>query len=60
MSGELKEIVDQLEADIEIIQQYERVMDEASWGYEEGVLLTGDQAKKIIEALKETDGKVNS
>jgi len=53
---ELKEIVDQLENDVQTIQQYSRSMDEAAWGYEEGVLLTGNQAKKVIEALKEKDG----
>lgn len=50
---ELKEIIDQMEDDVQTIHQYSRSMDDASWGYEEGVLLTGNQAKKIIEALKE-------
>lgn len=38
-----------LAEDIKIIEQYNQSMDSASWGYEEGILITGSQAKVILE-----------
>lgn len=38
-----------LAEDIKTIKQYNQSMDSASWGYEEGILLTGNQAKAILQ-----------
>jgi len=38
-----------LAEDIKTIEQYNQSMDSASWGYEEGILITGNDAKEILK-----------
>jgi rhamnogalacturonyl hydrolase YesR len=56
----IKSIISGVKDQIEAIQLYEADMEFKSWGYEEGVLLTGNEAKvlvgshySLLEALKE-------
>jgi hypothetical protein len=40
-----------LERSIESMEKYNEDMDTVSWGYQNGVLITGNQAKFILEIL---------
>ena len=51
----MKEIIKNIERQLEDIKKFKEPMDEASWGYEEGVLLSGNEAKAVIEQLKKVE-----
>ena len=46
-----EELTNKLRAQIDSIKDCDQVMNEASWGYESGVLITGDEAQDIITML---------
>ena len=54
MDKELKVILNGLKMQINNIKKYNDSMEEASWGYEQGVLLSGNDAQKIIDFIKHT------
>ena len=45
-----KEVIYNLKDQLNSIKEED--MDKASWGYEEGVLLTGNEAKAILDILE--------
>ena len=51
MKKELIEIIKNLEEQLKDIKKEN--MDDASWAYEEGILLSGREAKKIVVVLKQ-------
>ena len=50
----MKEIIKYLKEQLEQIKKYDGTMNSASWGYEEGILITGDDAEKILKHLEES------
>jgi len=54
----MKKIIEELER--EVAQIPVSKMDLASWGYEEGVLLTGNEAKQIIDFFGNIEHIINS
>ena len=51
-------LIKKLSDDVKLIKKYKKDMDQASWGYEEGVLISGNDALYLIQVLKE-DNKRN-
>jgi F0F1-type ATP synthase membrane subunit b/b' len=49
----MKEIIKNIKAQIKSCKKYKQDLDEASWGYETGVLLTANEAQKIVDKLNE-------
>ena len=47
----MKEIIKHLKRSIKECKRQKQDLDEASWGYEEGVLLSANDAQKIVDAL---------
>ncbi len=47
-----EEIIESLERQLESMRDFDTDMNAASWGYEEGVLLTGNEAEFILNILK--------
>lgn len=45
----METLLRELAEDIQTIEKYNQPMDSASWGYEEGILITGDEAKEILK-----------
>jgi len=54
----MKKIVEGLE--LQVNQMPEGEMDAASWNYQDGVLLTGNEAKQIIEFFGNIEHIINS
>jgi hypothetical protein len=44
----MEKLIDYLKDEIEKLKEYDTSMDAKSWGYEEGILITGNEAKLII------------
>ena len=55
----MKKIISNLKRQVANAKKYKNGMDEASWGYEQGVLITPNEALAIIEALNEVN-KISS
>lgn len=49
---ENKELIEILERKIIDVKESDEDMDSASWGYEYGVLISGNQAEQIVSILK--------
>ena len=47
----MKEIIKNLKSLIKSCKKYKQNLDEADWGYEEGVLLSANEAQKILDKL---------
>lgn len=47
-----KELIESLEEHINHIKDYDGDMDAASWGYQEGILISGNEAKLFLKLLK--------
>lgn len=47
----MKEIIEKLQKQIDEAIECNQPLDEASWGYEQGVIITVNEAKEIIELL---------
>ncbi len=48
----MEKIIENIKEQIETSKNNNLGMDDADWGYEEGILLTPNEALKILEALK--------
>ena len=46
------DVIEDIKAQIVDIKKYNQNMDGKSWGYEDGVLISGNQAQKIVDAFK--------
>lgn len=57
----MEEIIEYLKERIESIKKYNETMNSASWGYEEGCIISGDDAQKIIDfyELYKSVGELN-
>lgn len=44
-------LIETLEGQIKACEMYDDGMDNASWGSEEGVLISGNQAKEVLEII---------
>lgn len=53
----LEKLIDYLKGEIERLKEYDTSFDSKSWGYEEGILITGNEALTIIKAC---EGKPDS
>lgn len=51
----MKKIISNLKRQVANAKKYKNGMDEANWGYEQGVLITPNEALAIIEALKQVN-----
>ena len=49
----MKEIIAYLKKAIESCKEFGEDLDESSWVYEEGVLISANDAQKIVDALSE-------
>ena len=47
----MKKIIETLKTQVQILKESKDDMNAASWNYEEGVIITGNQAQKIIDEL---------
>lgn len=53
MSPELKQqIINRLQTDIDHATEYNQPKDSASWGAEEGAILTIEEAQEVVKLLK--------
>lgn len=52
MDEQLKKLLQRLKDSVKSLKDHNEDMDEASWGYEIGVLLTGNDALLIIAAIE--------
>ena len=48
----MEKLVNYLKGEIERLKEYNASFDSKSWGYEEGILITGNEAILIIKACK--------
>ena len=46
-------IIERLESQIKDVKKFKQGMNKASWGYELGVLISGNEAQFILNILKE-------
>lgn len=46
----LEKLIDYLKGEIEKLKEYDTSFDSKSWGYEEGILITGNEALTILKA----------
>jgi len=51
----MEKIMKYLQEEINEAIESDENMDAANWGYEEGILITPNEAKKILEALRQPD-----
>lgn len=52
MNNELTTLIKYLEEELKRLKEYDQPMDSASWGYQEGILLTGNDAIELLKILK--------
>lgn len=53
MSKQRTEIVNNLQMQVRLIEKHNDNMTDASWGYEHGVIISGNDAKELIEMFVE-------
>lgn len=49
----MEEIIKKLEDRVELCKRFDGNLDSVSWGYEEGVLISANEAAEVAHALKE-------
>jgi len=49
--SKIEELADRLNADVKYMQENSFEMEDKSWSYQEGVLLSGNEAKLVIETI---------
>jgi len=49
----MKKIIENLQGQIESVKHFDDDLDAASWNYEEGVLISANEAIKIVELFNE-------
>ena len=49
----MKKIIENLQGQIESVKHFDTDLDAASWNYQEGVLISANEAIKIVELFKE-------
>ena len=50
-------LIKYLKGRLKELKEFDIGMDSASWGYQEGILITGNEAKEIIKLLEECTTK---
>ena len=48
----MKKLIKRIKVDIKIMREHNEDIDESSFNYEYGILLTGNEAKILISAIK--------
>lgn len=48
----MKDLIDLLEMKVKLMKSFDKDMDATDWGYQEGVLVSGNEAKQILLALQ--------